>query len=213
MPTVREPPMADPRFSAEDVQLVAKDRVFQGYFAMDRYRIRHRTFAGGWTGDITREIFERGHAVVVILYDPVRDSVAMIEQFRIGAYAAGLYPWLVECVAGIIDPGETPEQVAIREAHEEAGATPDDIVHIGKYIITPGGSTETVELFAARIDASRIEGLHGLEHEGEDIRVFTASVDDAYAMVKDGRINNSMAVIAVQWLMLERAALKARWGG
>ncbi|HLO77479.1 MAG TPA: NUDIX domain-containing protein [Magnetospirillum sp.] len=204
--------MANKRFSADDVQLVAKDRMFQGYFAIDRYRVRHRTFDGGWTADITREIFERGHATVVILYDPVRDEVAMIEQFRIGAYAAGQYPWLIECVAGIIDPGETAEQVALREAEEEAGARPEDIVHIGKYIVTPGGSTETVELFCARIDASRIQGLHGLEHEGEDIRAFTVPVTEAYDMVKDGRIANSMAVVAVQWLMLERHALKARWG-
>lgn len=204
--------MATTRFSADDVQLIAKDRMFQGYFAMDRYRIRHRTFAGGWTADITREIFERGHAVVVILYDPARDEIALIEQFRIGAFAAGEYPWLVECVAGIIDPGETPEQVALREAEEEAGVAPQEIVHLGKYIITPGGSTETVELFCARVDTRQIEGLHGLEHEGEDIRAFTIGVEDAYAMVKDGRIANSMAVIAVQWLMLERHTLKARWG-
>lgn len=203
--------MTGQRFSADDVQLVAKDRVFQGYFAIDRYRVRHRTFAGGWTGDIVREVFERGHATVVILYDPGRDEIALIEQFRIGAYGADAYPWLVECVAGIIDPGETPEQVALREAEEEAGTTPDKIEHIGKFIVTPGGSTETVELFVARVDTSRIEGLHGLEHEGEDIRVFTVPVTEAYQMVRDGRINNSMAVVAVQWLMLERAALKARW--
>ena len=204
--------MAAPRFSADDVQLIAKDRMFQGYFAMDRYRVRHRTFAGGWTAEITREIFERGHAVVVILYDPVQDAVAMIEQFRIGAFASGQYPWLIECVAGIIEAGETPEQVAVREAHEEAGAVPEDIVHVGRFIITPGGSTEHCELFCARVDASRIDGLHGLEHEGEDIRVFTLPVSEAYQMVKDGRINNSMAVISIQWLMLERHALKERWG-
>lgn len=204
--------MAEPRFSADDVQLIAKDRVFQGYFAIDRYRVRHRTFAGGWTGDIVREVFERGHAVVVILYDPLRDEVALIEQFRVGAYGAGQNPWLIECVAGIIDPGETTEQVARREAEEEAGATPEAIDYIGKFIITPGGSTETVELFVARVDTSRIDGLHGLEHEGEDIRVFTVPVTEAYRMVKDGRINNSMAVISIQWLMLERAALKERWG-
>ena len=204
--------MAAPRFSADDVQLIAKARMFQGYFAMDRYRVRHRPFAGGWTAEITREIFERGPAVVVILYDPVRDAVAMIEQFRIGAFAAGQYPWLIECVAGIIEAGETPRQVAVREAHEEAGAVPEDMVHIGRFIITPGGSTETCELFCARVDASLIDGLHGLEHEGEDIRVFTLPLSDAYQMVKDGRINNSMAVISIQWLMLERHALKERWG-
>lgn len=205
--------MAAPRFTDDDVQIVAKTREFQGYFAIDRWHVRHRTFAGGWTGDIVREIFERGHAVVVILYDPVRDSIALIEQFRAGALAAGQYPWLIECVAGIIDDGETPEQVAIREAHEEAGAKPDHIEHIGKFIITPGGSSETVELFVAQVDCSRIDGLHGLPHEGEDIRVFTLPVVEAYGMVKDGRIANSMAVVAIQWLMLEREALRTRWRG
>ncbi len=205
--------MTAPRFTDDDVQIVAKTREFQGYFAIDRWHVRHRTFAGGWTGDIVREIFERGHAVVVILYDPVRDSIALIEQFRVGALAAGQYPWLIECVAGIIDDGETPEQVAIREAHEEAGAKPDHIEHIGKFIITPGGSSETVELFVAQVDCSRIDGLHGLPNEGEDIRVFTLPVVEAYGMVKDGRIANSMAVVAIQWLMLEREALRARWRG
>lgn len=199
------------RFTDDDVQTVARTREFQGYFAIDRYRVRHRTFAGGWTGEITREIFERGHAVVVILYDPERDAIALIEQFRMGALAAGQYPWLIECVAGIIEDGETPEQVALREAEEEAGATPEHIEHIGKFIITPGGSSETVELFVAKVDTSTIDGLHGLEHEGEDIRVFTVPVEEAYAMVKDGRVANSMAVIAVQWLMLERQELRRRW--
>ncbi|NFV80203.1 NUDIX domain-containing protein [Magnetospirillum aberrantis] len=199
------------RFTDDDVQIVARTREFQGYFAIDRYRVRHRTFAGGWTGEITREIFERGHAVVVILYDPERDAIALIEQFRMGALAAGQYPWLIECVAGIIEDGETPEQVALREAEEEAGATPEHIEHVGKFIITPGGSSETVELFVAKVDTSTIDGLHGLEHEGEDIRVFTVPVEEAYAMVKDGRVANSMAVIAVQWLMLERQELRRRW--
>ena len=198
------------RFTDDDVQVIARTREFQGYFAIDRYRVRHRTFAGGWT-EITREIFERGHAVVVILYDPDRDAIALIEQFRIGALAAGQYPWLVECVAGIIEDGETPEQVALREAEEEAGAIPEHMEHIGKFIITPGGSSETAELFVAKVDTSTIDGLHGLEHEGEDIRVFTVPVEEAYAMVKDGRVANSMAVIAVQWLMLERQELRRRW--
>ncbi|MBC7950252.1 MAG: NUDIX domain-containing protein [Rhodospirillaceae bacterium] len=200
------------RFTSDDVQVIAKDTIFKGYFQMDRYRLRHRTFAGAWTAEITREIFERGHAVVVILYDPLRDEVAMIEQFRTGALAADQYPWLVECVAGIIEKGESPEQVARRETVEEAGTEATDVFEIGTYIITPGGSSETVVLFCARIDATQIGGLHGLEHEGEDIRVFTLPLAEAYSMVKDGRINNSMAVISIQYLMLEKAALKARWG-
>ncbi len=205
-------PKLSQRFASDDVQILARDTVFKGYFRMDRYTVRHRTYRGGWTGDITREIFERGHAVVVILYDPMRDEVAMIEQFRCGALAADMYPWLVECVAGIIEKGETPEQVALRECVEEAGTEAKDIFEIGKFIITPGGSSETVVLFCARIDATQISGFHGLEHEGEDIRVFTLPLVEAYGMIKDGRINNSMAVISIQYLMLEKEALKVRWG-
>lgn len=203
--------MAITRFSKDDVQLVAKDTVYKGYFQIDRYRLRHRTFAGGWTGDIVREVFERGHAVVVTLYDPDRDEVALIEQFRAGALAADQYPWMLECVAGIIDAGESPEQVAWRETEEEAGVKPSRMIEIGHYLVTAGGSSETARLFCARIDASKIGGFHGLEHEGEDIRVFTVALSEAYAMVKDGRINNSMAVVAIQWLMLEKAEIKARW--
>jgi len=205
-------PELSQRFTSDDVQILAMETPFKGYFQIDRYTVRHRTFQGGWTGDITREIFERGHAVVVILYDPVRDEVAMIEQFRAGALAADMYPWLMECVAGIIETGETPEQVALRECVEEAGTEAKDIFEIGRFIVTPGGSSETATLFCARIDATQIGGFHGLEHEGEDIRVFTLPLAEAYAMVKDGRINNSMAVISIQYLMLEKAALKARWG-
>ncbi|AVM73115.1 NUDIX domain-containing protein [Magnetospirillum gryphiswaldense] len=199
------------RFSDDDVEVIAKDTMFKGYFQIDRYRLRHRRFDGGWTQEIVREIFERGHASVVLLYDPERDRVAMIEQFRPGALAAGWYPWLVECVAGIIEDGETPESVARRESAEEAGAEPTDMIEVGKYLVTAGGSSESCALFCARVDSSRIDGLHGLEHEGEDIRVFTLPTDDAYAMTKDGRICNSMAVLAVQWLMLERDHIRARW--
>lgn len=199
------------QFSRDDVEILAKDTMFKGYFQIDRYRVRHRTFAGGWTGDIVREIFERGHAVVVLLYDPDRDRVALIEQFRCGALAADWNPWLIECVAGIIEPGESMEDVARRETVEEAGVQAQDLVDVGHYLVTAGGSSETCKLYCARVDSSKVDGLHGLAEEGEDIRVFTVGTDEAYAMARDGRINNSMAVLALQWLMLERETLKQRW--
>mgnify|MGYP001806535996 CR=1 FL=1 len=203
----------DTRFSADDVEVIAKDTVFKGYFQIDRYTLRHRRFDGGWTHRIVREIFERGHATVVLLYDPDRDRVAMIEQFRPGALAAGWYPWMIECVAGIIEEGETPEDVAWRESEEEAGAKPTAMVEVGKYMVTAGGSSESVALYCARIDSTTIDGLHGLEHEGEDIRVFTVPATEAHAMTKDGRICNSMAVLAIQWLILEKDSIRARWPG
>lgn len=201
------------RFGDDDVEVLARDTVFQGYFRIDRYRLRHRTFAGGWSGEMVREVFERGHASVALLYDPERDRVALIEQFRPGALAAGWYPWLVECVAGIIEEGETAEQVARRESIEEAGATPTDMIRVGQYLVTAGGSSESCALFCARIDADTVDGVHGLADENEDIRVFTLPTEEAYAMTRDGRICNSMAVLAIQWLILEKDSIRARWPG
>ncbi|CAA7621041.1 ADP-ribose pyrophosphatase [Candidatus Terasakiella magnetica] len=196
-----------------DVEILSKETVFQGYFRVDRYRLRHRTFAGGWSGEVVREVFERGHAVVVLLYDPDRDEVAMIEQFRPGAYAAGWHPWLIECVAGIIEEGEHPDDVARRETVEETGADPADLVHVGNYLVTAGGSSESCRLYCARVDTSRISGIHGLAEEGEDIRVLVVPTAEALAMVRDNRINNAMAVLAIQWLVMEKASLKAQWPG
>jgi ADP-ribose pyrophosphatase len=195
----------------EDVDIIEKITPFQGYFRIDRYTLRHRRHDGGWTAPMTREIFERGHAAAVLLYDPVRDEVGLIEQFRPGAWAAGWHPWLIEVVAGIIDDGATPEDVAIREAQEEAGVAIGDLLPICKYLVTPGGSTETMELFCARVDAADLDGIHGLEEEGEDIRVFSVPADEAIGWIASERVLNSCAIIALQWLALNRSQLIARW--
>jgi ADP-ribose pyrophosphatase len=160
---------------------------------------------------MSREIFERGHAVSVLLYDPVRDEVGLIEQFRPGAMAAGWQPWLIEVVAGIIDKDAAPRDVAIREAEEEAGVAISELLPVCKYLVTPGGSTETMEIFCARVDSSTLGGIHGLEDEGEDIRVFSVAADEAIGWIESGKVGNSCAIIALQWLALNRQKLIARW--
>ncbi len=194
-----------------DVELVEKATPYKGYFQIDRYRLRHRKHDGGWTGDIVREVFERGHAVGVLLYDPALDSVLLIEQFRVGAYAAGMAAWQIEVVAGIIDPGETPEQVAIREAKEESDCDVTDVQLICKYLVSPGGATETCTLFCGRADLSTAGGHHGLHEEGEDIRAFVVPVDEALRRLDEGGVGNAVTVIALQWLALHRDDLKRRW--
>ena len=198
-------------FTKDDVITESVTTAFQGYFRIDRYKVRHRTFAGGWTGTVIREIFERGHAVGVLPYDPVLDRVVLIEQYRTGALAAGRDPWLVEIVAGMVEPGEVPEDVAHRETHEECGGTILDMVPIVDILVTPGGSSETIKLYCAKVDSSAIGGLHGLASEDEDIRVFTLPFDEALAWAKSGRIDNSIAVLTLFWLAMERPGLRARW--
>ena len=201
-----EPPRRDER-----VEIIEQEVPFQGYFRIDRYRLRHRKFEGGWTEPLSREVFERGHAAAVLLYDPARDTVVLIEQFRIGAYTAELEPWLIETVAGIIEPGEQAEEVVRREAREEAGCEVTDLRPIGTYLMTPGGSSETIAFFCGRVDSAGAGGIHGLAHEGEDIRVVVLTSDEALARLEAGEIINANAVLPLQWLALNRVRLKQLW--
>lgn len=194
------------------VEVLKKQTPYRGYFQMDVYRLRHCKFDGGWTEPMTRELFERGHAAAVLPYDPDRDRVVLIEQFRVGGYAAGVEPWLIEVVAGIIDEGEDPAEVVHREAMEEAGCEIRDLVPIGTFLMTPGASSETLAMFCGRVDSAGAGGLHGLDHEGEDIRSFVVPADEALPMVMASPCPNANTVIALQWLMLNRTDLKSRWG-
>ncbi len=203
--------MARRNETGQDVEIIEKTTPYQGYFQVDVYRLRHRKFDGGWTQPLTRELFERGHATAVLLYDPERDAVVLVEQFRIGAHAAGFDPWLVEVVAGIIEAGEDPADVARREAVEEAGRVITDLEQIGTFFPSPGGSSETLVRYCGRVDSRGAGGVHGLDHEGEDIRVVVLPPDEALARVMATKGANANAVIALLWLALNRESLRARW--
>ncbi len=193
------------------VEVLKKRTPYKGHFRIDVYHLRHCKFDGGWTASMSRELFERGHAAAVLPYDPERDRVILIEQFRIGAFAAGVEPWLIEVVAGIIDAGEDPAEVVRREAVEEAGCEIRDLVPIGTFLMTPGASSETLAMFCGRVDSAGAGGLFGLDHEGEDIRSFAVAADEALEMVMARPCPNANTVIALQWLLLNRAALLRRW--
>jgi ADP-ribose pyrophosphatase len=196
----------------DDVEVVEKAEVYKGRFQIDRYRLRHKRHDGTWSETFTREVFERGQAAAVLPYDPALDRVVLIEQFRPGAYAAGRHPWLIEIVAGIIDPGETAETVVRREAWEEAHVELSAVERIGSFLMTPGACTEGVDFYVGRVDSRGAGGTHGLAHEHEDIRVFTAATDEAAALLAAGKVENALAIIAIQWLLLNRMQLRDRWG-
>jgi len=196
-----------------EVDIVEHKTVYQGYFRMDRYRLRHRKFDGGWTEEMVREVFERGHAVGVLLYDPDRDAVVLIEQFRVGAVAAGHPPWLIEVVAGIIGAGETEEEVARRETHEEAGCVVTDMIRMCDYLVSPGGTSESTTLFCARVDSGNAGGIHGLAHEHEDIKVCVMPADEAIALLDANALDNAPAIIALSWLSRHRDAVRRQWLG
>ena len=195
----------------DDVEVVEREACFRGFYQLDRLHLRHRLFAGGMGKLINRELFVRHDAVCVLPYDPQRDCVVLIEQFRVGALDKSLNPWLIELVAGLIDKDEQPEQVARREAVEEAGLELAELWPLTQYYPSPGGSDERVHLYVGRCDSRGAGGVHGLEDEGEDIRVLVWSLDEALAAVADGRIDNAASIIALQWLALNRAKVRERW--
>lgn len=197
----------------DDIDMIERREAFRGYLRIDAYRMRHRLFAGGWSTPLVREVLDRGRCAGVLLFDPARDVVVLIEQFRIGALAAGRAPWVVEVVAGVIEHNEDAGMVARREAREEAGCEILDLLPIHDYIVSPGCSSETVALFFGRVDAAHVGGVHGLAHEGEDIRVDAVPVAEAFTALAEGRVANSMSIIALQWLALNREALGRRWPG
>src|SRR5262245_58116887 len=207
-PGASEATMIDSR-----VQILGKTVCYDGFFRIERYRLRHQLFRGGWSPEITRELFERGHAAAVLPYDPMLDAVVLIEQFRIGALETPGDPWLLEIVAGVIDkPDETPEDVVRREAIEEANCAIQDIVHICDYFVSPGGTSECISLFCGKVDAAGVGGVCGLEEEAEDIRVIVVPFPEALAQLQAGNIRSAAPIIALQWLQLNHDHLRTRWG-
>ncbi|WP_419209267.1 ADP-ribose diphosphatase [Photobacterium leiognathi subsp. mandapamensis] len=196
-------------FSMEDVEILAKETVYQGFFKMVKYRFRHKLFAGGWSGEISREMFERGHAAALLPYDPITDEVVLIEQFRVGAMAAGCEPWQLEIVAGMIDlQDESAEDVVKREAVEEAGLTVAELEKVTRYLSSSGGCSEMLDIFVGTVDSTQAGGIHGLEEESEDIRVHVVSREQAYEWVESGKIENAASIIALQWLQLNYSRLQ-----
>ena len=198
-------------FAKNDVEIIARETLYSGFFSMDLYRFRHRLFNGEMSGEIRREIFERGHAAVLLPFDPVRDEVVLVEQIRIAAYDVSERPWLLEMVAGMIEEGETVEDVARREALEEAGLVVGRTKPVLSYLASPGGTSERLSIMVGEVDATTAEGIHGLADENEDIRVHVVSREQAYQWVEEGKIDNAASVIALQWLQLHYQTLRNEW--
>jgi ADP-ribose pyrophosphatase len=189
----------------KDVKILNKETVYNGFFRMEKQRLQHTLFAGGWSDEMTRELFVRGNCVAVVLYDVKRDEVVLIEQFRIGAVENPINtPWLIEIVAGVIEDGETAEDVARRESLEEAGCKIVDLIRINSFYLSPGGSSEQITLFCGLVNSENVGGIHGLAEEHEDILVRAVSFSEAYRMLESNEIDSAIPVIALQWLALNR---------
>lgn len=197
MPTAIEPQL--------DVEIVDSSFAYSGFLSILKVSLRHRLFSGEMSSTITRELMERGQAVAVLLYDQQRDAVIMVEQFRIGAMKDPDGAWLLELVAGMIEEGEQPEDVARRESMEESGCEIKKLKLIGNYYVSPGGCNERIMLYFASIDSHGLDGkIAGVDHESEDIRVRVIPWTDVEAMLAAGKINNASTLIGLQWLQIQK---------
>jgi len=181
---------------------------YEGFFNLKTIELKHTLYKGGWSNTLTRELFHRGNCVAVLLYDPIRDEVVIIEQFRVGAIQFPDQAWLLEIVAGAIEIGETAEEVAYRESVEEAGCEIQELIKINDFFTSPGGTSELLTLFYGKVDTSRVGGIHGLEHEDEDISVTTMKFEKVYQFLLDGKILSAIPIIAIQWLYIHREQLR-----
>ena len=192
-----------PSLNTADVSIEKEEVAFKGFFRMSKLTFKHSLFEGGQSQSLTRERFDRGPAVGVLLYDQARDTVVLIEQFRVGALNEAS-PWIFELVAGMVEKDEQPEDVAHRETLEEAGAKLEKLIPICDYLVSPGGTDEKLHVYLGLVDSQHIEGIHGLPEEGEDIKIHKVSSQQAFDGVADGTINNGATVIAIQWLEIQK---------
>lgn len=192
-------------------EIINQDTPYKGFFRLETYQFRHTLYNGDWSPPLMREVFRRNNCVGVLLYDPQRDEVVLIEQFRMGAMVQTEDAWLLEIVAGGIEEGETPEEVACREAEEEAGCKVEKLELISQFYTSPGGTSELLTLYCGKVNTTGVGGIYGLAEENEDILVSVISFDEALNLVAQNRIASAIPIIAIQWLALNRDKLRTKW--
>ncbi len=182
---------------------------YRGFFRLLRLRLSHQRFDGRMSPTIDLELLERGDAAAVLLYDPARDLLGLIRQFRPGPHLRGESGWTTEIVAGSCGQESDPRAVALRESREETGWTPHTLNPISTFYLSPSGSSERIHLFCGLFDSAlpRVDG-GGLEHENEDIEPILVPFATARQWLDDHTFNSAIAILAMQWLLLHRDALR-----
>lgn len=199
------------RTGSGEVEVGAQEPSHSGFFALDLWHLAHRRFDGTMSPSLVREVFVAGDAVTVLPYDPVRDRVLLVEQVRMGPLGRGdPLPWQLEAIAGRIDPGETPEEAARREAVEEAGLVLGALEKVAEYYPTPGAVTEYLYSYVALCDLpDGVAGVFGAAEEAEDIRGHLVEFDRLVEVMAAGEIGNAPLLLTVSWLQRERARLRS----
>ena len=183
-------------------KIISKKNLYKGFFKMNEVTLKYKKYNGKWSKDLKRELFGGAQVSAVLPYDPVKNEIILIQQFRPGTISRNLNNYLIEIVAGMIDPGEKPETAAKRECLEETGCEVKKIIPIQGYFPAPGSSESFYHLFLAEIETFKGTRVMGLESENEDILVKSFKVEEVREKMKNGEILNGVALIALQWFFL-----------
>jgi len=204
--------MTKPLPSHPDAELALTATVSARHLRIDTFGFRHRLFSGEWSAERNYDVLRRGQAVAIVLYDPDRDAVVLVEQFRLPALLAGRSPWQLEAAAGLIDTDETPQAVAVRETHEETGlAVIGEPIPIQHYLSSSGNSDEGIFLFCGRVDSTAAGGVHGMSEEHEDIRVVVKTSAEIGTLLDTGAIESGHTLIGLHWFLRHRDRLRWLW--
>ena len=195
-----------------DWEVHQKKLVYDGHFKVTKFELSHEKYSGEKTPTLHRELIARNDAVAVVAYDPETDELVLVEQFRVGAIREE-QPWLIEIVAGLIEIDESPENVSIREMQEEIGCTPIQLQKIGEFYTSPGGIAEWVRLYIARVSVNDINSNGGVEDEGEDIKILVVPASDAEFMLSTGEVRSAIAIIGLQWFVINKENIRKQWLG
>lgn len=201
----------NPKSLSDDVDVKHHREVYAHFFSVEEYDLRFRRFDGSLSPVINRAAFISGDAATVLPYDPKRDRVLLIEQFRAGCFARGdKNPWSLEAIAGRIDAGETPEEAARREAVEEAGLTLSALEKVSQYYPTPGAKSEYLYSYVAVVDLpDDAAGVFGVEGEAENIRGHLIPRAELQRLIATGEVGNAPLVLSGLWLELNYRRLQA----
>lgn len=201
----------NPHWESDDVEIDSTKVIYQGHFELVTHQLRFKQFSGQWSPWILREQVQIYNSVAVLLYDPKKDCVVLVEQFRVGVMSQTEHsPWLLEIVAGFADvENESLEQAVMRESKEEANVEIKSLMPVYEYYPSPGGLSEKISIFCGIVDSEGVGGVHGLAEEGEDIKVHTLSYLEVERLIENGMLTSSSTLIAHLWLKLNRAHLQS----
>lgn len=196
--------------SVKTVDVRSHKRPYSKFFALEEFSLRHATYAGTMSPIVDRAVFVSGDASIVLPYDPKRDRVLLVEQFRMGPFARNdAFPWCLEPIAGRVDPGEAPETTAVREAKEEANLDIKALHHVSSSYSSPGSTSEVFHLYVGIADLpDEVVQIGGEASEDEDILSRLFSYEDLMQMVDKNQLLALPTLTVALWLSRHRPELR-----